>query len=244
MNKIDREKKFHNKIFEDNSRKKVSKLYSITKYSRKRYLEILNSSEKNSHILEYGCGLGSYAYDLAKNKFSVTGIDISDYAINIAQKKAKQLDLKINFEIGDAENLRFDDRSFDLVCGTGILHHLDLKKSFSELERVLKNKGKAVFIEPLGHNPLINTFRKLTPNLRSVDEHPLLLKDINLMKQYFDNVEIKHFHFLDIICFVFRKKKYFEKLLKIVNKLEQFIFKVFPFTKRYAWQVVIIAKKA
>jgi ubiquinone/menaquinone biosynthesis C-methylase UbiE len=63
----------------------------------------------------------------------------------------------------NAEATTFPDNSFDLICGSSILHHLNLDKACAEIRRILRPDGGAVFIEPLGHNPLINMFRKLTP---------------------------------------------------------------------------------
>jgi len=45
-------------------------------------------------------------------------------------------------------------------------------------------KGSAIFIDPLGHNPAINMFRRSTPDLRTEDEHPLLLEDFRLAGRY------------------------------------------------------------
>ena len=87
----------------------------------------------------------------------------------------------------DAEELKFNESSFDLICEIGILHYLKLEKAYSELQRVVKKDGVALFIEPLGHNPFIKLYRKLTPRLRTLDEHPLLSKDLILAKKYFDN---------------------------------------------------------
>jgi hypothetical protein len=51
----------------------------------------------------------------------------------------------------------------------------------NSMTKILQPKGKAIFIEPLGHNFLINLYRRLTPNIRSADEHPLLAKDLKIM---------------------------------------------------------------
>jgi len=73
------------------------------------------------------------------------------------------------------------------VCGSGTLHHLYIDAAFKELVRVLKPNGCVVFFEPLGHNFLINLYRKLTPSMHSEDEHPLLAKMLN----YFGNISSK-----------------------------------------------------
>ena len=68
------------------------------------------------------------------------------------------------------------------VYGSGILHHLNMKNVCFEISRVLTNNGKIIFIEPLGTNPVINFYRRLTPKSRSVDEHPLIKTDFEILK--------------------------------------------------------------
>ena len=53
-------------------------------------------------------------------------------------------------------------------------------------------------MEPLGTNPLINIYRKFTPNARSPDEHPFKSEDIKLINSIFKNVEIKYYGFLTL----------------------------------------------
>ena len=61
---------------------------------------------------------------------------------------------------------------------SAFLHHLELNISIPNLKKLLSKKDKLIMIEPMGENPLINIFRKYTPNIRTADEHPLLFKDL------------------------------------------------------------------
>ena len=93
----------------------------------------------------------------------VTGIDISEVALDLGKARARDQGVEdVMFLVMDAEKMQFEDNSFDLVCGTSILHHLHLSKALRELARILKPQEKAIFIEPIGHNPAINLFRRLT----------------------------------------------------------------------------------
>ena len=105
--------------------------------------------------------MGSHAHFMATNGAArVVGIDISDVAIEKARGASRAAGIEnAEYRRMNAEFLEFDDNSFDLICGTAILHHLDLTRAYSELARVLKPGGLAVFMEPLGHNPLINVYR-------------------------------------------------------------------------------------
>ena len=89
----------------------------------------------------------------------------------------------------NCEKTKFNDNSFDIIYGSGILHHLDISLCLKEMYRLLKPGGRFLFIEPLGTNPLINFYRKLTPKSRSKDEHPLINDDFELIKKIFISYE-------------------------------------------------------
>lgn len=240
-NRLEREKNFHNRSFGEGIRKKAHKYYSITLKSREYYREMLKSRASDANVLEYGCGPGSHSFMIAEHGGNVTGIDISDVAIDLAEEEAKKKGLhdRISFSVMDAEKLKFDNSSFDLICGTGILHHLDLGRSFAEISRVLTDDGVAVFIEPLGHNPLINFYRKLTPNLRTEDEHPLLIKDIKLAEMHFGKVEIKYFHFFSLAAVPFRNTPIFKLFLSFLDLIDLVFFAALPFFRKYSWTIVM-----
>jgi ubiquinone/menaquinone biosynthesis C-methylase UbiE len=181
--RLQSEKEFHNEAFSQNTRAAAKKYYKSASISKEKYRELLFENVKGKRVLEYGCGPGSAAFDLASRGAKVTAIDISDVAIEQASEEAEKEKLDIEFHVMDAENLEFEANYFDLICGSGILHHLDLDSSYKEINRTLKKNGKAVFFEPLGHNPIINLYRKLTPAMRTDDEHPLLMRDLELARQ-------------------------------------------------------------
>ncbi|MBI3515458.1 MAG: class I SAM-dependent methyltransferase [Proteobacteria bacterium] len=144
-------------------------------------------------MLEYGCADGTLSLDeLDVPSFvaRLEGIDIADGAIAVARQKAAHRGLRnATFRHMNAEAMSFPRASFDVVFGRGILHHLDLDKALAEIARVLKPDGVALFLEPLGHNPLINWYRARTPGLRTPDEHPLLRRDFALARRHFGAVD-------------------------------------------------------
>lgn len=241
-NRKQSEKEFHNEAFSTNKRENLLKYYLISKQSYEIYEKNLFENSKNKSFLEYGCGIGSMAFDLAKAGAKVTGIDISESGIEIAKDIAAKENLKIDFLVMDAESTEFPDNCFDVICGTGILHHLDLNSAYSEIQRLLRPSGKAVFSEPLAHNPIINLYRLLTPDLRTKDEHPLRMKDIKLLKEYFDDAQALYFNLWTLLAVPFVNKSYFEKLLKFLTALDDKFLKIFPFMKRYYWTVVLVLK--
>jgi len=174
--RLAKEAAFHDVAFGQQTRQQAWKFYAVASDAYERYGELLAGSvTAGSRALEYGCGPGSRAFDLARAGASVNGIDISPVAIELARETALRQPggERTTFDVMDAEHLAFPDASFDLVCGTSIIHHLDVDRAYGEVARVLKPGGIAVFLEALGHNPAINGYRRLTPALRTEDEHPL-----------------------------------------------------------------------
>lgn len=240
----DREKEWHDRRFKNDPRSVVEKYYSIVGDVKRRYDELVTSKCKSSQILECGCGLGLKAFELAEKGANVTAIDISDTAIRLASDRAREIGLtRVIFRRMNAEALEFEQASFDIVCGSGILHHLNLENAYREMARVLKDDGFAVCVEPLGHNPLINIFRKLTPNLRTKDEHPLRLRDIELARRFFGEVKCSHFSLMTLGAVFLRKLPFFERILRLLSHADQWIFRFIPFTKRFSWIALLEFRK-
>ena len=97
-------------------------------------------------ILDIGCGKGFMLHDftLSVPGVKVTGLDISEYALENAKEEVKPF-----LKHGNATSLPFPDKSFDLVISLNTLHNLhnyDLDKALREMERVGK-KNKYLCVE-------------------------------------------------------------------------------------------------
>jgi ubiquinone/menaquinone biosynthesis C-methylase UbiE len=100
------------------------------------------SSFCNKEVLELGCGAGYDAYEFCCNGAKYTGIDITPENINRTRKHLNYYGYSPTLLEGDAENLSFEDKTFDAVYSLGVLHHTpDIQKSFNEAYRVLKPSG-------------------------------------------------------------------------------------------------------
>lgn len=237
--RLHKEQSFHDKRFKgDDIRRDVHKYYSVNKRMRNRYAGIVSKYCKGKKLLDYGCGTGGGSEQWLKCGAILTGIDISPEGINKAKERIANTEYDADYFVMNAENTEFDEGSFDIVVGTGIIHHLDLLKSYQELCRILKKDGHAVFAEPLGHNPFINLYRALSPQMRSEDEHPLKQEDIKLLKQYFHNVEIEYFSLFTLLAVPFRNMFFFDKLCGFLWSIDKTVFHI-PFVRKYAWIVII-----
>lgn len=126
-------------------------------------------------VLDFGCGRGEMSLALLSNGASVSGIDISEPYIEVAKNQAHAAGYdssQYDFRVMDAHRLDFENECFDLVIGSGILHHLSPEIALSEVNRVLRPGGRVIFREPLLDNPLLKLFRYITPSARTKDELP------------------------------------------------------------------------
>ena len=237
-----REKEFHNKLQSQSKGRFENIFYKAISNAWEDFYNYLNLKAKNSEILDYGCGIGPVIEKVIKyNPKKITGIDISDISILKAKKKFHDQNYKVELKVDNCEKTKFEDNKFDIVYGLGILHHLQFSKCITEIARILKPGGSLLFIEPLGTNPLINLYRALTPGSRSKDEHPLIFKDFEIIKENFGNVNLKYYGFLTLVFFPFYRSSS-SRFFQMLVRLDQTLFKIKLF-KYFAWSVLITAKK-
>jgi len=236
--RYERERTFHNWVYSEKGRASVGKFYSIADICERYYRECI-LARSGHDVLEIGCGRwGTMAPFLDRDR-SFTAIDISDVAVQESAEAARANGLTGTYLRMNAEATTFADNSFDLICGSSILHHLDLDKACAEIRRILRPDGCAVFIEPLGHNPLINMFRKLTPQIRTVDEHPLLMKDMHDMRTHFGQIEVQYFCLLSLAAAPFRSWRIFPAMKNTLERFDSTLFRMLPGSGRYAWMMVM-----
>jgi ubiquinone/menaquinone biosynthesis C-methylase UbiE len=105
---------------------------------------------KEDKVLDIGVGGGWTSEWLARWGHDVTATDLVEEYIGIARERANELDLpNLKTVQADAEDLPFEDESFDVVLVYDALHHCpDYKKAISEIYRVLKGGGWFAASEP------------------------------------------------------------------------------------------------
>lgn len=199
---------------------------------------------KGKRICEFGCGGGGLTQGLANRGAYVSAIDISTEAVKITRERNKEfIPEQVDVQQMDACNLHYNNESFDLVVGALILHHVDVVKAAMEISRVLKPGGKGIFVEPLAHNPLSNTWRRLTPDIRTPNEWPLSYSEIAEMGKHFSTVSYVEFDLLpllsSLVYLVTFSHKAKEKSAEFLARIEPLFFKLCKPLRRYSGEVLI-----
>jgi SAM-dependent methyltransferase len=93
-------------------------------------------------VLDVGCGTGRLAAALAERAGSlVCGLDASPQMVAVARRTAT---VPVRWEVGRAESLPFDDRSFERAVLRLAVHLVDRRRALPELRRVLTDDGRLV----------------------------------------------------------------------------------------------------
>lgn len=237
--RLARERDFHNERFGATEERRQDSYYFAVQPATDAYWALVRKAAAGKDVLEYGCSHGMGSIGLAKTVRHITGIDISDVAIQQAKDKASRRRLdNVAFQVDNAEDMNLPTASFDLVFGAGILHHLILEKALSEIRRVLRPGGKAIFFEPLGHNPLINFYRNRTPEARTVDEHPLVKSDFDIVRRHFSRCDLQFFGLATIASIPFRNSALGSAIRLLGERVDNALLKI-PGLDRQAWIVVM-----
>ncbi len=223
------------------------KFYSITRSSTAYRDTMLYEGIKGCTVLDYCCGNGEASIGIArKGADKIYGIDISQVAINNAIKLAENsgVQKQCEFKVMDAENMEFDENTFDIIHEYGALHHLELDTALKELARVLKPDGKIICTETLRHNPIIHYYRRKTPHLRTKweAEHILGVPEIMSGRKYFEKIKMRFFHLAALGAVPFRKTLLFKPFLTSLETIDDILTRI-PYLKYMAWIAVIVYSK-
>ena len=124
----------------------------LHKEEQLKKLKIIKENiEFGENVLDVGCGTG-FCLEEIESEHKI-GIDPSEELVKIGKEKGR------NLIIGNGENLPFQAEEFDtIICLTAAHHFTDIKKGFSEMERVGKNNfGFSI----LKNSEKLNLIRKI-----------------------------------------------------------------------------------
>ena len=194
-------------------------------------------------ILDCGCGSGFSTIFLAKKGARVYAFDLSEEAVQVTQKRSalNGVSERVDVTLASLHRLPYPDRFFDAIFGSFILHHVDLAPAAQEIRRVLKQGGRAVFVENSSRNPLLMFARRnlvgrfWIPKKGSADEHPLTPKEIDFLKSYFRiTLFYADFVFLRMADYLFPSPA----IQRLGFLLDRGIYRLLPGLRPYGYYLV------
>ena len=143
-------------------------------------------SELEGNVLDVGCSGGIVSILAARKGHSCVGVDLVSELIEAAKKEMskepKEVQERLLFETAWAEDMPFEDNSFDTVILGEVLEHvMDLEKTLMSAKRVLKPEGKVVVTVPKGDTNNHTHLRIFYPD-----------KLNKIMNMYFNQVNMEH----------------------------------------------------
>lgn len=122
----------------------------IDKGWRRKVVRFIRSHQPKT-ILDIATGTGDLAIALSKIEgTTITGLDISAGMLKVGEEKIikKGLNDRITMQLGDSENLPFEDNSFDAITvAFGVRNFENLEAGLKEMNRVLKPGGQVAVLE-------------------------------------------------------------------------------------------------
>ena len=100
-------------------------------------------------VLDMGCGAGENLVILAKRGGRVTGLDLSPELVAIASERLRRHGVQATLKVSSAYDTGLDTGSVDVVFCMVVLHHLDLAKVRTEIQRILRPGGSFILREPV-----------------------------------------------------------------------------------------------
>lgn len=140
-----------------------------------------------SSVLDVGCGKGFMLHDMFEliPGINVKGIDVSEYAI-----ENSMVDIKTHVQVGNATNLPFPNKSFDVVISINTVHNLnrdDCGRALQEIERV--GRGKAfVTVDAYRSNEekeLMFAWNLTAKTIMHVDEWKTFFEEVGYTGDYY-----------------------------------------------------------
>jgi ubiquinone/menaquinone biosynthesis C-methylase UbiE len=136
------DKEFGSREFFEEIKKKFDRTYAAYAHSEKL---LRFRDRKGKSVLEIGCGIGIDAAEFARHGAQVTALDLSPKNIELAKKYFAYNNLKGTLLVGNAEEMCFDDNTFDAVVAIGVfINTPKTQKAIDEVLRVVKPGGEVI----------------------------------------------------------------------------------------------------
>lgn len=215
------------------------------RFDKLRYLpEVVDfPAYQGKRLLEVGCGVGIDLMRFARAGAIVTGVDLAEVSIDLARKNFARGGLTADLQVMNGEDLQFEDGSFDVAYGHGVLQYTaDGQKMVNELHRVLRPGGEAILMV-YNEYSWLNLLSKLTKvELEHADAPALQMYSIRGFRSL-----LEPFAQVRIVLERFPVKTRLHRGLKATLYNELFVkgFSCLPraVVRPFGWHIIAFARK-
>jgi SAM-dependent methyltransferase len=260
---LDREEAFHDQWASavEPASVPVRESFTLPTCPENRWIHASLGDVRGRTVLELGAGLGEASAWFAMHGANVIATDLSGGMLEVARRVAQLHGAAITPVQMDGAVLALADASVDVVYGANVLHHVDQARCIAEVHRVLRPGGVAVFWDPLRYNPAINVYRRMATEVRTVDEHPLGMDDLRLLRRAFRSVEPRFFWLATLGVFVWffvgrrvhpNAERYWKKIIsdyasiaplyRALAVLDAVLLRI-PGLRWWAWNMAVVCRK-
>jgi SAM-dependent methyltransferase len=219
-------------------------------------------SVRGKKLLDVGAGLGESSVYFALLGARVTTTDISPGMVETALALARKYGVTLEGIVTTAEQLSVPAGEYDIVYAANTIHHVQNRALlFEQIKRVLKPGGMFFSWDPLAYNPVISLYRRMATEVRTEDERPLTVADVELARRYFPGLQHREFWISSLLLFVKyyvkdrihpNEQRYWKRILRErpetlkwwlpLRSLDRGLASV-PGLHWLAWNIVLWAKK-
>ncbi len=133
--------------------------------------------QRRMEVLDCCCGPGFFSIMMGKEGHDVTGIDFSEGMLEHAKANCREFGIEPRFLQMDAENLQFEDGSFDMVVSRNAMWNMPHpEKAYGEIMRVLRKGGYACIIDASYHEMDRSEFDR-KPTKEDLERNPYMRHD-------------------------------------------------------------------
>ena len=160
---------------------------------------------KGKRVLDLGPGLGESAIYFALQGAYVTATDISPEMVKLCIEAAAYhgVEDRVRGLVIPADGFDLEEKGFDIIFAANLFHHIqDIGPMLVNIKRHLRPGGMLISWDPVAYNPVINVYRRMAEKVRTEDEHPLKVRDMNTIRGVFPDMRHKEFWFTTLVIFL------------------------------------------
>lgn len=199
----------------------------------------------NKKVLEVGCGIGTASQSFCEKGAIYTGIDISDYSIELTKKRFEIFKLNGTLLVGNIEEIyNINDQKFDLIYSFGVLHHtVNIDKAIENIYNMLNDGGEfklMLYAKNSWKNfEIIDNLDQYEAQSNVPIANVYTNDEVYSLLHKFKNIKINQCHIFPYVIEEYKKYNYIKK--EYFEKMPDKLFKCLE--KNLGWHLCISCNK-